>query len=53
MSVADHEIEPVDEDEGWWWCMVHEHYYDAWVGCTGCMDDAHDRQYDSKKEREI
>ena len=49
MSVADHEIEPFDK----WlsWCGMHELSYIR--TCEQCANDEADRQYDSKKEREI
>ena len=41
MSVADHEIEPVDLVEGW--CSIHERYYLHRDGCVHCEDDAANR----------
>ncbi len=51
MSVTDHEIEPVDEWQGW--CDVHEQYYLHLLGyrCTGCANDEADRLFDSWRKR--
>ena len=52
MGVADHEIEPVDEWQDF--CNVHgTYFYKPGHGCRGCANDEADRQYDSKKEREV
>lgn len=48
MSVADHEVEPVDEYEGW--CEDHQIYYRREQRCRGCVSDAADRQHDSQRE---
>ena len=51
MSLADHEIEPVDEWEDF--CSTHAQYYSVWLVCGGCLEDAFDRALqDRLDERE-
>lgn len=48
MGVAPHEVEPVDEYQGW--CDIHEQYYLHEYRCAGCANDEADRRYDDMRE---
>ena len=46
MAVADHEIEPIDEWQGW--CDVHQCYWWYEYRCMGCSNDAVERAIQDK-----
>jgi hypothetical protein len=48
VSVADFDIEPVDEWQGF--CEIHQCYYWYEYRCMGCNNDQADRAYDSMKD---
>ena len=48
MSIADHEIEPIDEEEGY--CSIHDRYYVWAERCPICANAEADRRYDDMRE---